>query len=491
MSAAATPPSSALKRQPLAPLRSEFALQMHSAEQLDRMVAASLDILERTGVRVLSHRALALLSDHGAVVDGVRETAKLPHDLVMRALATAPRSFTFAARDPSCDLHLGDGNSYGTTDGGGTEVIDWTTGERRLSTKADVADVTRMQDYLGSICFWWPTVGAGDCGETAQLHELDAGWNNTVKHLQGFVQGERQARYAVEMAAVIAGGRDALRARPLLSELICTVSPLVLDRDGIEAALVFADAGVPVCFYSGPTLGTTAPATHAGAHAIALAEVIAGAVVLQLAYPGAPVLGTSAPMYADPRTGGTVTFPLDSRCQFLPTELVHHVGLPAMGSYGATDATASDCWQSTMEELHSLGFAALDRAETFNAIGLSAWTLFNPEKLILDDELHHRVRFGLLDIAIDEHELALDVIHEVGPGGHYLAHHHTRSHMPAVLVRGLAHELGPSGCYRHPAEVARERALEILEHYRPTPLPAATARELAHILAAADRELRI
>ena len=48
-----------------------------------------------------------------------------------------------------------------------------------------------MQDCLGSISYWWPTVSAGDCGETAQLHELEAGFNNTSKHLMGMVQGER------------------------------------------------------------------------------------------------------------------------------------------------------------------------------------------------------------------------------------------------------------------------------------------------------------
>ena len=77
-----------------------------------------------------------------------------------------------------------------------------------------MADVTRMQDYLGSIAFWWPTVSAGDCGETAQLHELEAGWANTTKHLMGMVQGETLAQHAVEMAAVIADARDGLRRPP-------------------------------------------------------------------------------------------------------------------------------------------------------------------------------------------------------------------------------------------------------------------------------------
>ena len=104
------------------------------------------------------------------------------------------------------------------------------------------------------------------------------------------VNGEREARYAVEMARVIAGSAEELRRRPVMSDLIGTISPLVVDKDGIEAALVFAAAGVPVAFVTMPTLGTTAPATKAGAYALGSAELVAATVVLQLANPGAPVL---------------------------------------------------------------------------------------------------------------------------------------------------------------------------------------------------------
>jgi trimethylamine:corrinoid methyltransferase-like protein len=103
-----------LHRQPLAPLRSDFALSMHTPEQLDRLATAAFAILERTGVKVLSPDTLRLLAERGAVVDGARETARLPAELISRALATAPRSFWFGSRDGSCDLDLS-GFSYGTT----------------------------------------------------------------------------------------------------------------------------------------------------------------------------------------------------------------------------------------------------------------------------------------------------------------------------------------------------------------------------------------
>ena len=326
------------RRQPVAPLRADFTVRFHSEAQIEPLREATLALLERTGVKYHSAKALAVLKKAGAKVDEGSDLVRLPRRLVEEALALAPRSFVLASRDGADDLDLAAGFTYGTTDGCGVEVVDWRNGERRSSTKADLADITRMQDFLGSISFWWPTVSAGDCGETAQLHEIETGWNNTTKHLMGMVQGEKLARHAVEMATVLAGGAAELRRRPVLSDLIGTVSPLVNDKDGIEAGLVFAAAGIPVCYVTMPNLGTTAPATKAGAFVVGAAEIVSAAVLHELAAPGAPVWGSIMQIYADPRTALTMTTPLDDRCRFLGTELLHSFGLPALGAFGGTDA---------------------------------------------------------------------------------------------------------------------------------------------------------
>ncbi len=371
-------------------------------------------------------------------------------------------------------------------------MIDWRTGVRRSSTKADLADITRMQDCLGSISFWWPTVSAGDCGETAQLHEIEAGWNSTSKHLMGMVQGEELARAAVEMATAVAGGAAELRRRPVMSDLIGTVSPLMHDKDGIEAGLVFAAAGVPVCYVTMPNLGTTAPATKAGAFVVGAAEIVAAAVLHELAAPGSPVLGSIMQIYADPRTALTMTTPLDDRCRFLATELLHSFGLPALGPFGGTDAPGAGSWQAGVETMLQLLQLPLDGCELYTGIGLTnTYNLFLAENLILDDDLYHRARHAFLDIPMDEESLALDVIDAVGPGGHFLAQPHTRAHMRKAVVRAVTQEIAADGQhYRDPVEVARERARDILEHYAPEPLPDGVRDELRRIVAAADADRR-
>ena len=481
----------AIARPPIEPLRPAPTHAHHTPEQLDRLKQATLDILEHVGVQIQSLKALDLLAEHGVAVDRGTQIARFPQELVLTAMSGAPGRFALGARDAACDIAVGDGGTYCTTDGCGVEIVDFGSRERRASTKADVADISRLQDYLSSIAFWWPTLSAGDKGETAQLHELDAGWNNTVKHLQGMVNGEREARYAVEMATVIAGGAEELRRRPVLSNLLGTISPLVVDKDAIEAALVFAAAGVPVTFVTMPTLGTTAPATRAGAYAVGAAELVAASVVVQLAYPGAPLLHSIMQSTADPRSGGFISFPLDGRGRVLSTELAHHWGVPAESAACGTDSAVPGTWQAGVEEALDLAQAAREGSDLMPSIGLlNVYTLFSPEHLILGDDIYQRARYSVLDIDFDDESFALEAVAEVGPGGHFLGHKHTRRHMRESCLPAITHQPGPDGAFRDPVDVAREKAEWLWREYRPQPLEEDKAAELTRILAAADAELR-
>ncbi len=105
------------------------------------------------------------------------------------------------------------------------------------------------------------------------------------------------------MAAAIAGGREALRQRPVLSLMQCTAPPLGHDGGSLDAALIAAEAGLPVGFMTMAACLTTGPATLAGNLVVGNAEVIAATALIQLAYPGAPVFYAAAQTASDLRTG--------------------------------------------------------------------------------------------------------------------------------------------------------------------------------------------
>jgi trimethylamine--corrinoid protein Co-methyltransferase len=480
-----------VQRPEILPIRPDFRIQYLREEQLVDMQEATLRLLEEVGVKFPSPKALTIFADHGAQVEQDTQIVKIPRDLVFKAMSTVPRYFRVGAREPTCDFDLQDGVTYFTTDGCGVETVDFETRQRRPSCKADVGRMAHVVDYLSSMAFYWPMVSAQDHGKTAPLHELDASWNNTVKHIQSeTLMGERPAHYALEMATVIAGSREELRRRPVFSLILCTIAPLVQDQEGIEGALVLAEAGIPVGLLAMPTLGTTAPATLAGAFAVADAEIISGTVLLQLASPGAPVSHSVMQGWADPRSGKYVPYPVNARARFAPVAMAHHWGMPSFGGAFGTESEEPGTWQSAADVALDPLLISAAGAEWVTGIGLNrSFTLLYPEAIILDDELYHRARYALMSVDVNDDTLALDVTQKVGPGGHYLAQKHTRKHMRTAMVPGLGHQMDAEGRYRDPLEVAREKVKWILEHYEPEPLESAKQAELTRILAAADKEI--
>jgi trimethylamine--corrinoid protein Co-methyltransferase len=478
-------------RPALEPIRTDYRLNFLREEQLIQLQEATLNVLETVGVQFPSERALEIFNQHGAKVDQNSQIVKIPHDLVFKALATVPRTFTLGSRDPDFDLHLQEGISYFTTDGCGYETIDFKTGERRPSTKEDVGMMARICDYLPSIAFYWPMVSAQDYGVTAPLHEIDTTWNNSVKHIQSeTLMGAKPAQYAVEMATVLRGEREEVRRRPPFSLTVCTIAPLMQDKEGIEGALILAEAGIPVGFLAMPTMGTTAPATYAGALVIGDAEVISATVLMQLAFPGAPVFHSIMFAWADPRNAAYVGYPLESRARYATVEMAHHWGMPAFGGAFGTDSAGVDSWQSATEVVLDPFMIGLSGCEIVTGLGLrDTYTLLYPEAIMLDDDIYHRARYALMSADVDQETLAVDVISAVGPGGHFLSQKHTRKHMRYSMKRSITQQLDAEGNYRPALDVAREKFSWIYENHHPEPLDETIQTELDSILEIAGREL--
>ncbi len=119
---------------------------------------------------------------------------------------------------------------------------------------------------------------------------------------------------------------------------------------------------------------------------------------------------------------------------------------------------------------------------------VEACTLLYPEALILDADVYQRVRIEAGGLDTSPEALALDVIRQVGPRGHFLAHKHTRQHLRQRQFSELASQPAAQGGFRDPLEVAREKTDWILANHWPQPLEPAQQAELTRILQAADRE---
>ena len=478
---------------PLAPIRSARRLRLLDDGQLADLRAATLEILEtRSGSTCPSERVRREYEAHGALVDHATGVVRLPPDLVLAAMARAPRTYTMGGRTPDFDLLLDGSALYVATDGCGIRVVDRETGAVRGSTTADVADMARVADALPAVGFYWPIVSASDHPATAPGPRA-ARVVSQHRQARPDRDGHGRAGWPATRSRWPASSRAPRRRcgqRPPLSSLICAISPLAQDDEGMEAALVFAEAGVPVGIMSMANCGSTGPASIAGNLAQGDAEIIAALVLVQLVHPGAPVFHSMMPGVMDPRTGGFLTTSLSGEVAYgAGVEMAHAWGVPTLAGVFGTDAPEPGGWQVAAESAVNLTLCGLLGAETGSGMGLlDACTLLVHEQLVLDADLHERVRVNLAGLDTSPAAMALDVIREVGPRGHFLYQPHTRDGLRTMRFSSLTGRRTPDGTAVEPRDVARATVDRLLREHHPEPLDERVAAELARIVAAADAE---
>jgi len=296
-----------------------FSVDFFTHDELQAIHQASLEVFRNTGLKFHNDEALKVLKDGGCDVDMATRIVKIPEHIVNEAIASAPSHVLLAGRDPKHDRVLAGNRVAWTNFGAGIKIYDAFSGEFRDTTVKDVGDTALICDALDDVDVYSQAVVGRDCPpEVGDLISAEAFLSNTTKHCHHIdLGGGKGARRFIEMGAAIAGGEDKLRARPVVSALICPTSPLQMSNEGSEIIMEFARAGIPINVLSMGLAGGTTPVTVAGTLVVHNCEVLGGIVLAQLTCKGAPVLYGSS----------TTTF--DMRCMTAP------VGAPELGMISA------------------------------------------------------------------------------------------------------------------------------------------------------------
>jgi trimethylamine--corrinoid protein Co-methyltransferase len=268
-----------------------LSLNVFTESELSDIHLASLEVLERTGVFVEADEALDIFADGGCDVDRESHIVCLPPHVVEDALRSAPSKFVLCGRDPKNDIVLEPGRVAFTNFSEGIRVVDPYTGELRDSTKADIADIARLNDYLSDIDTHEIAVGARDVPpETCAVHNAEAQYLNTTKPIGIGPLSRVETRAIFRMAAEIVGGEDELRRRPIVYNGVCPVSPLKLPHEATEVIIETARWRIPNNILSMAMAGGSSPVTLAGTLVTHNAEVLSGITLAQLTERGAPCI---------------------------------------------------------------------------------------------------------------------------------------------------------------------------------------------------------
>jgi trimethylamine--corrinoid protein Co-methyltransferase len=411
-------------------VNSGVRFSMLSQDQLQELFDGVLHVLEYTGLDVYHDEAREILKQAGAWVDGLR--VRLPSYMVKDALSKAPRSFTLWARDgnPKHNIHISPGRAHFGPGPTCPNFIDVDTLERRPYVKSDVPIVAKVVDALPNIDFCESLGTVNDVHhQLGALYEFAGMFPNTSKPIVAWSYDRFDSAGIHEIAVAEAGGQRAFEQRPTYVHYCEPLSPLVSTFEAIDKLMFAARHRVPLVFTPCPIAGGTAPVTAAGIITEGAAESWMGLTLAQTIQPGLPffmggvysVMDMSSMILAY----GAPELPL---LMAGITELAHFAGLPLWQTGGITDSKTFD-EQAIIEGSMSVFFSALTGGDLTHDVGYteSAMTGSVFQLAAMDEAIGYgrRITRG---IEVNDETLAVSVINDVGPNGHYLRQQHTRNH---------------------------------------------------------------
>jgi len=113
-------------------------------------------------------------------------------------------------------------------------------------------------------------------------------------------------------------------------------------------------------------------------------------------------------------------------------DLAAYYGLPFYGTAGCSDAKTLD-QQGAAEISYEILTTMLSKANIVHDVGImDHCNSVSPETVVLADELIEGFKNYSRGISVEDEDFALDVIKEVGHGGHYLETDHTLDNYDSV-----------------------------------------------------------
>lgn len=442
-----------------------------SDEDIQQIHDTSMRVFSELGVKVKNREAFDLFRAAGAKCDSEEGIVRIEPEKVMDLVEKAPPVITLCAEDPAYDMEAGGTKVYAGTGGSALYVLDRETGERRKARLTDLRDIARVVNELRNIHFFMLPVFPEELDETnVDVNRFGVGLTYTRKHVMGGVYSVEGIRNVIRMASLIAGSKQALADRPLVSMVTCCgISPFVLDEHYSYLTMECVRAGIPVITPVEPLCGATSPITLAGNLVVQNVDTLAGIILAQLANPGAPVFYGCISSLADMKDmkylSGAVEMGLMNAAA---SQLAQYYNLPIYTTAGMSDSKTLDAQAGFESSITTLLVSLAGGNIIHDAAGFLEFCMVaSLEKYVLDDEIIGMCMRAVKGIEVTPETLAFDVLKKVGAGGHFVSSRHTRKYMrreqyrPSLADRS-SRKAWEQGGEHDTQERARKRVAEIL-----------------------------
>ena len=457
----------------------------HSESIANIVHEGSVDILSDIGFCAPDKDLLIKLQAAGFQVDLETDMVKISTDLLETALKSMPRNVMLYTRERE---HLAKFGIESCFMGAGTpvNVFDLKTGQHRSSTRQDVRQIVTIQDALTQVDIVRPTVTATDQGEYSDLVEIAELLRCTTKPIVHRTLSPDRVETAVEMLFTVAGGEKNFRGKPNFATLYCPISPGYFTPENIHCMLKWAENGIPITLLSMAMGGASAPATLLGELIVINTDILAWIVVLEILYPGTPLLYGSVSAVLDMKTG---LLPLGAPERGMINSgaaiMANYYGIRSMCGGLSSDAKELDA-QAGFEKVTTAIPLLQEGASIIYGVGATdAGNTISYQQLIFDNEIIAGIRRMWGGITLHDPQEEVDLIKELTPRGNFMSAIHTRKNYmrhwyPEIISRDTYETWKEKG--ENLETICSRKAQEILDTHQPTNLPTKVEGELEQIV---------
>ncbi|MEC8820687.1 MAG: trimethylamine methyltransferase family protein [Pseudomonadota bacterium] len=406
---------------------------------------AGLELIERNADAVLEQigvdfkdfpQALDLFSAAGADVQGDR--VRFPPGMCRSIIQnSAPAEYVQHARNPERNVIIG-GNRTVLAPAYGSPFVRGLDGVRRYATLNDFQDLVKLTYMSPGLHHSGGTV-CEPVDVPVNKRHFDMVYSHiklSDKPFMGSVTSAERAQDTVDMVELVFG-KEFIQTHTVLTSLINVNSPLTFDATMLGAATVYASNNQATIISPFILAGAMSPVTVAGTVTQILAEALAGMAYIQLVRPGAPVIfGTFAAAVSMQSGAPTFGTPEPSKIMYLTASLARRLGVPFRSGGSLCGSKIADA-QAAYESANTLQAGALCGVNFMlhTAGWLEGGLTVGFEKFIMDVDQANMLQVLLQGVDLSETGQALDALHEVGPGSHFLGASHTQANFETAFYR--------------------------------------------------------
>ncbi len=396
-------------------------------EQIAKIDAASLDILEDVGVVFRDPIAVEDWKRAGADVrDGDR--VHFDRDMIRELIASIPSTFTYHARNPANNLPFGESHSIFVPMTGAPYIRDLED-NRRNPLMEDLSNFHKLSHMLPAM--------------HSSAHHIVEPYDHPISHrhlrityssmkhsdktFMGMTTSPKNAEDVMDMCDILFG-EGFIDSHPVVTGNCNGNSPLVWDEVMLGAMRAFCRRNQPVLCSPFVLGGANTPASTAASVAQLNAEALSALAYTQVVNKGCPAIYghylSTVSMKSGAPMAGTPEIAL---MNFMIGQMARFYGVPwrtsnTLGGAKTFDAQAGYESASTLMAVILSGANYIWHSAGWNEAGMHC----SMAKFVVDAEqcaMAYRMAEGL---QWDDFDDALAAVRDVGPGGHYLGHPHTQ-----------------------------------------------------------------